>query len=91
MFVLRFPTMKLFKIKAFKTYVSYITTCDIYVSYVRKHKRKWRLHKMLYNICLKVGIFEVKLYYINFMRLFLLRKSRNLETQRINCNVKEVR
>jgi len=25
---------------------------------------------MLYNIRLKTGLFEVKLYYINFMRLF---------------------
>jgi len=37
---------------------------------MRKHKRKWRLQKTLYNICLKTCLFEVKLYYNNFMRLF---------------------
>jgi len=37
---------------------------------VYKHKRKWRRQKTLYNICLKTSLFKVKLYYINFMRLF---------------------
>jgi len=45
---------------------------------------------MLYNIRLKTSLFEVKLYYVNFMRLFLLRKPRNLEAQRINSNPREV-
>jgi len=62
--------MKPFKIKAIKTYVSYITTFVILHNTACKHKRKWRLQKMLYNICLKTGLFEVKIYYINVMRLF---------------------
>jgi len=34
------------------------------------HANIWHLQKSLYNIRLKTGLFEVKLYYINFMRLF---------------------
>jgi len=41
-----------------------------YVMCVYKHKRKWYLQKTLYNIRLKTTLFNVKLYYINFMRLF---------------------
>jgi len=37
---------------------------------MHKHKRKWCIQKTLYNIRLEKGLFEVKLYYINFMRLF---------------------
>ena len=61
--------MKPFKIKAIKTYVSYVTTFVI-LRIMHAQTTKWRLQKTLYNICLKIGLFEVKLYYINFMRLF---------------------
>jgi len=37
---------------------------------MHKHKTKWCLHKTLYNFRLKTSLFEVKLYYINFMILF---------------------
>jgi len=70
MFTLISATMKWFKIKAIKTYVSYITNLLFYILCGCKHKRKWHPQKTLYNICLKTGLFKVKLYYINFMRLF---------------------
>jgi len=58
---------------------------------MRKHKNGVFTKCCIIIICLKAGLFELKLYYINLIiRLFLLRKPRNLETQRINCNVKEV-
>jgi len=92
MFVLSLPAMKPFKIKAIKTYVSYVTTFIIlHIMCALFLKRKWHLHKTLYNICLKTGLFEVKLYYINFIRLFVLRKPRNLEARRINLHWKKPR
>jgi len=43
----------------------------------------------LYNIRLKTSLFETKLCYNDFKKLFLLQKPRNLEAQRINCTAKE--
>jgi len=54
-----------------------------------KHNKKMASSQELYNIRLKTSLFKAKLYYNDFMRLFLLRKPRNLAAQRINCNVKE--
>jgi len=65
-FVLRCATMKPFKIKAIKTYVSYITTFVILHNMCAQKEKK---QKTLYNIRLKTSLFKVKLYYIYFMIL----------------------
>jgi len=45
----------------------------------------------LYNIHLKTSLFEAKLCYNDFKKLFLLWKPRNLEAWRINWTVKEAK
>jgi len=45
----------------------------------------------LYNICLKTSLFEAKVYYSDFKKLFLPRKPRNLDVRRINCTAKEAK
>jgi len=58
---------------------------------MRKCNKKMASLQELYNIRLKTSLFEAKLYYNDFMRLFLLQKPRNLEARRINCTAKEAK
>jgi len=55
--------MKPFKIKASKTYVSYVTASLFYVTCARKRKKKMASSQKLCNICLKTSLFEAKLSY----------------------------
>jgi len=80
--------MKPFKIKAIKTCKSHSN-----LSYSTQRARaniirKWYLYK---NCTIKTSLFIAKLYYNDFMRLFLLRQPRNLEAQRISCTAKEAK
>jgi len=45
----------------------------------------------LYNIRLKTSLFETKLCYNDFKKLFLLKRPRNLEARRINHTAKEAK
>jgi len=93
MFKLSLPEMKLFKIKVIKTcklllyYFTYRAHTNIIVSFFKNMSSS----QDLYNIHLKTSLFKAKLYYIDFIRLFLLRKPRNLEALRINCTEKEAK
>jgi len=63
MFALSSTTMKPFKIKASKTYVSYVTAFVFYVTCMHKRKKKMVSSQKPYNICLKTSLFEAKLCY----------------------------
>jgi len=58
---------------------------------MHKHNKKMASSKELYNICLWTSLFKAKLYYNDLMRLFLLRKPRNLDAQRVNSTAKEAK
>jgi len=73
----------LFKIKVIKTYISYVPLL-FYILCAHKHNKKMASSQ-------KTSLFEAKLYYNDFMRLFVLRKTRNLEARRINCTAKKQR
>jgi len=90
-FALRFRKVKPFKIKAIKTYVSYVTTFVILRIMRVQRNKKMASSQELYNIRLKTSLFEAKLCYNNFKKLFLLRRPRNLEARRINCTAKEAK
>jgi len=89
-FALRFPNVKPFKIKAIKTYVSYVTTFVILHNVHVQTFKKMALFKDLYTIHLKTSLLKAKPYY-SILWDFQLRKPRNLEVQRINYIVKEAK
>ena len=62
-----------------------------YVSCARKRNKKMASSQELYNICLKTSLFEAKLCYNDFKKLFLLQGPRNLEARRINRTAKEAK
>jgi len=62
--------VKPFKIKAIKTYVSYVTTFVILRACVHKRNKKMVSSQELYNIRLKTSLFEATPCYNDFKKLF---------------------